>query len=70
MRRVVAGLLMMLLPFGAAFAEDVKLGMLLGYTGPIESLTGPMADGAELAIKEVSDSGAFAWRPAGRLRTG
>ena len=59
MRRVVAGLLMMLLPFGAAFAEDVKLGMLLGYTGPIESLTGPMADGAELAIKEVSDSGAL-----------
>ena len=59
MRRVVAGLLMMLLPFGAAFAEDVKLGMLLGYTGPIESLVGPMADGAELAIKEVSDSGAL-----------
>ena len=59
MRRVVAGLLMMLLPLGAAFAEDVKLGVLLGYTGPIESLTGPMADGAELAIEEVSDSGAL-----------
>ncbi len=60
MRRVVAGLLMMLLlPLGAAFADDVKLGMLLGYTGPIESLVGPMADGAELAIKEVSDSGAL-----------
>ena len=59
MRRVVAGLLMLLLPFGAAFADDVKLGLLLGYTGPIESLTGPMADGAELAIKEVSDSGAL-----------
>jgi branched-chain amino acid transport system substrate-binding protein len=50
---------MMMMPFGAAFADDVKLGMLLGYTGPIESLTGPMADGAELAIKEVSDSGAL-----------
>ena len=59
MRRVVAGLLMMLMPLGAAFAEDVKLGLLLGYTGPIESLVGPMADGAELAIKEVSDSGAL-----------
>jgi branched-chain amino acid transport system substrate-binding protein len=59
MRRVVAGLLMMLLPFGAAFADDVKLGLLLGYTGPIESLVGPMADGAEMAIKEVSDSGAL-----------
>ena len=59
MRRVVAGVLMMLLPLGAAFAEDVKLGLLLGFTGPIESLVGPMADGAELAIKEVSDSGAL-----------
>ena len=59
MRRVVAGLLMMLMPLGAAFAEDVKLGLLLGYTGPIESLVGPMADGAEMAIKEVSDSGAL-----------
>jgi branched-chain amino acid transport system substrate-binding protein len=59
MRRVFAGFLLMLLPLGAAFAEDVKLGVLLGYTGPIESLVGPMADGAELAIKEVSDSGAL-----------
>ena len=59
MRRVVAGLLMMLMPLGAAFAEDVKLGLLLGYTGPIESLVGPMAHGAEMAIKEVSDSGAL-----------
>ena len=59
MRRVVAGVMLMLLPLGAAFAEDVKLGLLLGFTGPIESLVGPMADGAELAIKEVSDSGAL-----------
>ena len=59
MRRVVAGVLLMLMPLGAAFAEDVKLGLLLGFTGPIESLTPPMADGAELAIKEVSDSGAL-----------
>ncbi len=39
------------------FAGDVKLGILFGFTGPIESLTGAMALGAELAIKEVSDSG-------------
>lgn len=38
-------------------AKEVKLGILFGFTGPIESLTGPMADGAELAMKEVSDSG-------------
>ena len=46
---------------GAAFADghakEIKLGVLYGFTGPIESLTGPMAAGAELAMKEVSDSG-------------
>jgi len=42
-----------------AFADDVKLGIILGYTGPIESLTPDMAMGAELAISEVNESGAF-----------
>ena len=40
-----------------AMADDMKVGILFGFTGPIESLTPPMADGAELAMKEVSDSG-------------
>lgn len=44
---------------GAALAEDIKLGIVFGFTGPIEPLTGPMAEGAELAMKEVSDSGAL-----------
>ncbi|MBR9763792.1 MAG: ABC transporter substrate-binding protein [Rhodobacteraceae bacterium] len=43
----------------AATAEDIKLGVLLGFTGPLESLAGPMALGAEMAMKEVSDSGAL-----------
>ncbi|MDE0023686.1 MAG: ABC transporter substrate-binding protein [Spirochaetaceae bacterium] len=59
MRRVAAFGLMVLLPLGTAFAEDVKLGVLLGFTGPIESLVGPMGDGADFAIKEVNDSGAL-----------
>jgi branched-chain amino acid transport system substrate-binding protein len=43
---------------GAAMAADeVKIGVLLGFTGPLESLIAQMAPGAELAIKEVSDSG-------------
>ena len=45
---------------GAAFADGhstVKIGVILGFTGPIESLTPSMAAGAELAMKEVSDSG-------------
>lgn len=44
---------------GAASAQDVKFGVLFGFTGPIESLTPPMADAAELAMQEISDSGAF-----------
>ncbi len=42
-----------------ALAEEIKLGIIFGFTGPIESLTPAMADGAELAMKEVSDSGKF-----------
>lgn len=42
---------------GAAMAEDVKLGILIGFTGPIESLTPQMAAAAELAIAEVNASG-------------
>ncbi|WP_386626296.1 ABC transporter substrate-binding protein [Sulfitobacter geojensis] len=40
-------------------AKEVKLGVLFGFTGPIESLTGPMSAGAEMAMKEVTDSGMF-----------
>jgi len=44
---------------GAAFADghEVKMGVILGFTGPIESLTPNMAAAAELAMKEASDSG-------------
>ena len=42
---------------GAAAAEDIKLGVILGFTGPLESITPAMAAGAELAMKEVTDSG-------------
>ena len=38
-------------------AKEVKLGILFGFTGPIESLAGPMAQGAEIAMKEATDSG-------------
>jgi branched-chain amino acid transport system substrate-binding protein len=43
---------------GAAQAQDaVTLGVLLGFTGPAESLAPGMADGAELAMREVTESG-------------
>ncbi|MEO1000508.1 MAG: ABC transporter substrate-binding protein [Pseudomonadota bacterium] len=41
----------------AAFAQEVKVGVILGFTGPIESLTPAMAAGAELAMAEASESG-------------
>ncbi len=42
-----------------AVADDVKVGIILGFTGPIESLTPGMAAGAELALSEASKSGNF-----------
>ncbi|MEM1273916.1 MAG: ABC transporter substrate-binding protein [Pseudomonadota bacterium] len=47
---------------GTAFAgghRNVTLGVMLGFTGPAESLAPGMADGAELAMAEVSESGVF-----------
>ncbi|MBT6826731.1 MAG: branched-chain amino acid ABC transporter substrate-binding protein, partial [Rhodospirillales bacterium] len=40
-----------------AVADEIKVGIILGFTGPIESLTPDMGSAAELAFKEVSDSG-------------
>ncbi len=40
-------------------AEEVKVGVILGFTGPIEALTPEMAAGAELALAEASKSGYF-----------
>jgi branched-chain amino acid transport system substrate-binding protein len=47
---------------GSAFAAShspVKIGIILGFTGPIESITPGMGGSAEMAMKEVSDSGLF-----------
>ncbi len=47
------------LALSAAAQAEVKMGVILGFTGPIESLTPDMAAGAEMAMKEASDSGKF-----------
>lgn len=44
---------------GVANADEVKIGVILGFTGPLESITPAMGAGAELAMKEVTDSGAL-----------
>ena len=51
---LIAAGAMMLPAFAAA---DIKMGIILGFTGPIESLTPDMGSSAELAFKEASDSG-------------
>ncbi|SMX22214.1 ABC transporter substrate-binding protein [Boseongicola aestuarii] len=45
--------------FAASHAEEIKIGIILGFTGPLESLTQQMAGGAEVAIAEVNASGAL-----------
>lgn len=40
-----------------ALAEDVTIGFLGGFTGPIESLTPPIFDAAKLAVAEVNEQG-------------
>lgn len=42
-----------------SMAEDVKVGILLSLTGPTESTAPFMAQAAEMAVKEVTDSGKF-----------
>ena len=46
---------------GAAFAdghsEEIKIGVILGFTGPLESITPAMGAGAELAMAEVNEAG-------------
>ena len=39
--------------------NQIKIGIILGFTGPIESLAPVMAKSAELAIDEVNKSGNF-----------
>ena len=57
MRKLLLASTAVALMGSVAMAEDIKLGISIGFTGPLESLAPDMAAGAELAFKEVSDSG-------------
>ncbi len=59
MRKVLATFAALLAVTATAEAADIKIGVMAGFTGPIESLTPDMAAGAELAIAEVHDSKAL-----------
>lgn len=57
MKKLIATTAATALLAGVANAEEIKIGVLLGFTGPIESTVAHMGPAAHLAIKEVSDSG-------------
>ena len=54
----IAAIMSLSLLTTSTYAE-IKMGIILGFTGPIESLTPAMAASAELAFKEASDSGSL-----------
>ena len=54
----IAAIMSLSLLMTSAFAE-IKVGIILGFTGPIESLTPAMRDSAKLAFQEASDSGSL-----------
>jgi len=54
----IAAIMSLSLLTTSVFAE-IKMGIILGFTGPIESLTPAMRDSAKLAFQEASDSGAL-----------
>ena len=43
--------------FNVSHAKTINVGIILGFTGPIETLTPGMSAGAELAFNEAADSG-------------
>jgi len=51
-----------------AAADNIKLGIIFGFTGPIESLTPDMASAAELAIKEVNAAGGVLGKKVASVR--
>ncbi|MDA7430787.1 ABC transporter substrate-binding protein [Primorskyibacter aestuariivivens] len=43
--------------FAGSHSETVKIGVMMAFTGPLESLAPPIAAGAELALNEVNEAG-------------
>ena len=56
---LVAGAFGVVAMSSPTLAEDVKIGLLMGFTGPIESLTVGIARSAQIALEEANDSGAL-----------
>ena len=59
MKKLFIAAIMSLSLLATSVLAEIKVGIILGFTGPIESLTPSMAASAELAFDEASDSGAL-----------
>ena len=59
MRKIVLAAFLFVSTMTTNVFADIKMGIILGFTGPIESLPPAMAASAELAFKEASDSGSL-----------
>ncbi|AGT09150.1 ABC transporter substrate-binding protein [Paracoccus aminophilus] len=59
MRKLLLATAACIMAAGVASAEDVKIGVSFGFTGPLESMSPNMLKSVEMAAKEISDSGKF-----------
>ena len=59
MRKLILAAFIFASTISSNVLADIKMGIILGFTGPIESLTPAMRDSAKLAFKEASDSGSL-----------
>ena len=59
MRKLIIAAFLFVSTIATNSLADIKMGIILGFTGPIESLTPAMRDSAKLAFKEASDSGSL-----------
>ncbi|HER27594.1 MAG TPA: branched-chain amino acid ABC transporter substrate-binding protein [Rhodospirillales bacterium] len=57
MKKLLLASTILALSAGYTMAAEIKVGIILGFTGPIESMTPDMGASAEMAFKEASDSG-------------
>jgi len=57
MKKLLLAAIISLSTVSTAALAEIKVGIILGFTGPIETLTPAMRDSAKLAFAEVSSSG-------------
>ena len=59
MTKLIFTVLMIISTLTTSVFAEIKIGIILGFTGPIKSLTPAMANSAEIAFKEASESGSL-----------